>query len=74
MVFDGMFVIVLIDILIIDVFLNDFNCYLVNVYDGVCYDLGCLFCWGDKMIVYYQQLGIDFIIKFFIFLDGLDFD
>lgn len=68
----GLFGIVLIDCIIIDVFLCDFDFYFVKFFDGFCYDLGDLLLWVEKIIVYYFKLGIDLLIKILVFFDGFD--
>lgn len=55
-----------------DVFFDDFDLYFVKFFDGLCYDLGDLLVWVEKVIVYYCCLGIDLLSKILVFFDGLD--
>lgn len=64
--------IVLIDCIIMDVFLCDFGLEFVICYQGLCYDFGDLVEWGEKVIVYYQKLGIDLLSKVLVFFDNFD--
>jgi len=56
-----------------DIFLEDFDKYFANLYDGVRHDSGDPFEFGDKIVKHYNQLGIDPNAKTIIFSDGLDF-
>lgn len=55
-----------------DVFLCDFGVEFVSWYQGLCYDFGDLVEWGEKVIVYYEKLGIDLQSKMLVFFDNLD--
>lgn len=62
------------DVVGMDVFLCDFDLYFVKLFDGLCYDSGDLYEWGDKVYVYYKKLKIDSKIKMLIFSDGLNLE
>lgn len=68
----GDFGIVLFDVVGLDVFLCDFDMYFCKLFDGVCYDFGDLFDWGDCMLVYFQQCWVDLCSKVLVFSDGFD--
>lgn len=68
----GDFGIVLLDVYGMDVFLNDFDMYFCKLFDGVCYDLGDLFEWGEWMLCYYEVNWCDLCIKVLVFLDVFD--
>ena len=56
-----------------DKFLKDFDMYFAKLYDGVRHDSGEPEEWGERMLVMYQEFGIDPMSKKMIFSDGLDF-
>ncbi|MCG6451603.1 nicotinate phosphoribosyltransferase [Vibrio parahaemolyticus] len=72
--FNGALGIALTDTIGIDAFLKDFDEELSNAYVGVRHDSGCPFTWGEKMIAYYESLGIDPMTKTLVFTDGLNFE
>lgn len=55
-----------------DVFLRDFGVEFVSRYQGLRYDFGDSVEWGEKVIVYYEKLGIDLQSKTLVFFDNLD--
>lgn len=57
-----------------DLFLKDFNKLQAMCYTGVRHDSGDPIEWGEKLIAYYNGLGIDPKTKTLLFSDSLDFD
>ncbi len=59
------------DVVGMEAFLNDFDCYFSKLFDGMRHDSGDPFVWGEKAINHYQALGIDPRTKWLIFSDAL---
>lgn len=72
-VYRGSLGIALTDTIGIDAFLNDFDKYFANLYDGVRQDSGDPFSIGTKVVNHYIKLGIDPKTKTIIFSDNLNF-
>lgn len=67
--------IALTDVITMDAFLKDFEQdQLAFKYSGCRQDSGDPYIWGDKLIAFYERLGIDPKIKTAVFSDGLTFD
>ncbi|QCI24647.1 nicotinate phosphoribosyltransferase [Buchnera aphidicola (Muscaphis stroyani)] len=66
--------IALTDCITMDSFLNDFNLYFSQSYQGMRHDSGDPIIWGEKAIKHYESLGIDPFTKTLLFSDNLDFN
>lgn len=56
-----------------DAFINDFDFTLARAYDGVRHDSGDPIVFGEKIINYWNSIGIDPRRKSIVFSDGLNF-
>ena len=61
------------DTITTDCFLRDFQLTYATLFSGVRHDSGDPFNWGNKMLMHYQNLGIDHHTKTLLFSDSLDF-
>lgn len=66
--------IALTDTITTDCFLRDFQLTYATLFSGVRHDSGDPYEWGDKMIAYYNSLGINPRTKTLLFSDSLDFE
>ncbi|KAL7698560.1 nicotinate phosphoribosyltransferase [Lotmaria passim] len=62
------------DCITMDAFLNDFDRWLANAYQGLRQDSGTPAEWGEKAVAHYKALGIDPHTKTLVFSDGLDLE
>ena len=62
------------DAITTDCFLRDFQLTYATLFSGVRHDSGDPYEWGNKMIEYYKNLGIDARTKTLLFSDSLDFE
>ena len=60
------------DTLGIDAFIRDFDLYFAKLYDGIRWDSGDAYEFGEKVIAHYKKLGIDPMTKTLVFTDSLD--